>query len=131
MLNGEEVLIKELGGGKRHASGLRGHLLDRRSNMTPPTPAHLHGLHVEDVLSEDGQEVLAHAVAQVVQRSAARGHAAAHALQGAPQLFLRRRPAGVHGAVLAELRQVLWRGSRGEWRGEKEEEEVVRQANGK
>lgn len=74
--------------------------------------AHLHGLHVEDVLSEDGQEVLAHGLTLVLQRPAARRHAAGHALQGAAQFILRLRPAGVHGAILAQLGQVLWWGRR-------------------
>ena len=70
-------------------------------------PSHLHGLYVEDVLSENGQEVLAHVLTLVLQRSAARCHAAGHALQGTAQLLLRPGPAGVHGAVLTQLRQVL------------------------
>lgn len=69
--------------------------------------AHLHGLDVEDVLSENGQEVLTHALALVLQRSAARRDAASRALQGALQLLLALGPAGVNGAVLPQLCQVL------------------------
>lgn len=71
--------------------------------------AHLHGLDVEDVLPENGQEVLTHAFTLVLQRPTACGNAARNPLQGALQLLLTLCPAGVHGAVLPQLCQVLWR----------------------
>lgn len=66
--------------------------------------SHLHGLDVEQVLSEHRQKVLAHVLTQLFQRAAARRHAAGYALQGAPKLLLGRRPAGVDRAVLAQFR---------------------------
>lgn len=71
--------------------------------------AHLHRLDVEDVLSENGQEVLTHAFTPVLQGPTARGNTASDPLQGALQLLLTLCPAGVDGAVLPQLRQVLWR----------------------
>lgn len=71
--------------------------------------AHLHRLDVEDVLPENGQEVLTHAFTLVLQRPTACRNAASNALQGALQLLLTLCPTGVHGAVLPQLCQVLWR----------------------
>lgn len=79
----------------------------RTSKKQTKCPSHLHGLYVEDIFSENRQEVLAHAFTLVLQRSAACLHAAGHPLQGALQLLLRRRPTWVHGAVLAQFCQVL------------------------